>query len=369
MPLRARMIGVIGSAALSALCGAAAQTDGFEAVLADSFDDLGVPGLGYAIVEDGQIAAAGGLGVADAAEGTPVTARTPFRLASLTKPVSAALLLDAVQSGDADLDRPLREASSRFDKACRPMRAYFKLNGLPYLDDVACGTDAILVRHVLTHTATTPPGTAFRYNGFLFGLLSDEIGDVTVGGGDDNFVRAVRGRVIEPLALRDAAAGITDGEAGAVVERLAKPHERDGESWAVLPPLTDPLNAGAGLIASAADLGAIDVAYRGRVMTEPASWTLATTPATLSDGTVSPYGMGWFVQEIGGRDVLWHYGHQPGAYSGLWVRDEGNGRSLVALANGDGLAAGLALHQGDLTRSALATAFLDWSASRGPAAP
>lgn len=361
----ARRVGGLASALLvvSLVCGAAAQTS-FEAVLEASFDELDVPGLGFAVVEGGAVSEEGGLGVADAATGEAVTAETPFRVASLTKPLSAALLLNAVHAGEADLDTPLREASSKFRSGCLSMKAYFKLNGLPYLDDVACGDDAITVRHVLTHTAKTPPGGAYAYNGFLFGLLSDEVGDVTIGGGDDNFLRAVRERIIEPLDLKRAAAGITDPQGQEVVAELAPPHERAGGEWVALPPLEDPLNAGAGFFASAGDMARIDVAYRDELLADPSIWERMTTPTELSGGTSSPYGMGWFVQSIDGRQVVWHYGHQPGAYSALWIKDVERGRGIVLLANSDGLAAGEDLHLGDLTRSPIAVAFLSWPASR-----
>ena len=88
-----------------------------------------------------------------------------------------------------------------------------------------------------------------------------------------------------------------------------------------------------------------------------------TTPVTLPDGASSPYGMGWFVQRIDGRRVVWHHGHQPGAYSGLWVKDLERGRTLILLANGDGLVAGDDLHLGDPTRSSVALAFLDASSA------
>ena len=344
-------------------CGVAvADGPSFGAVLASRFDALDVPGIAFAVVADGAIVERGGLGLADAASGEPVDATTPFRVASLTKPLSAALLLNAVHAGDADLDTPLRIASSRYRHLCRAMKLRFALARPPWLDGIDCGSERITVRHVLTHTATTPPGCAFSYNGFLFGLLSDEIGDVTVGGGDDNFRRAVRERVIEPLGLRRSAAGVTDPDGRRVVADLASAHVREGEHWVVRPDLEDPLNAGAGFVASAGDMARIDIAYRDRLLAHPSLWRRMTATTVLSDGSPSPYGMGWFVQTIDGREIVWHHGHQPGAYSALWIRDVERGRTLVLLANGDGLAAGKELHLGDLARSSVANAFLAWSA-------
>lgn len=342
----------------------AAPTQSFGQILTANFSEMAVPGLGYAVVEDGEIIEAGGLGVANVETGAQVTAETPFRVASLTKPLSAALLLNAVYKGAADLDTPLRAASSKFRRTCQSMKLYFTLNRLPYLDGVRCESDDILIRHVLSHTAKAPPGSKYSYNGFLFGLLSDEIGDVTFGGGDDNFVRAVFQEIIAPFGLEHTAAGVTDGERAAVVARLAAPHYRQGEDWVVGPPISDPLNAGAGLIASAEDMAKIDIAYRARLIANSAIWEQMTTPVVLADGSRSPYGMGWFVQEVNGREVVWHYGHQPDAYSGLWIKDVEHGRTLIVLANSSGLAAGYDLHKGGITRSPLARLFLNWSSQR-----
>ena len=342
----------------------AAASGPFEEVLRARFPDLDVPGLGFALVSDGAVTEAGGLGVADASSGARVDAATPFRVASLTKPLAAALLLNAARAGAVDLDAPLRAVSSRFRHACAPMKAHFAIEGLPYLDGIACGDDGVTVRRVLTHTARRPAGDAFSYNGFLFGLLDEPVGDAVAGGGEDGFRRAVRERVVEALGLERSAAGIGDPEGRDVMAELAPPHRRDGERWVVRARLRAPPNAGAGFVASATDMARIDLAYRDRLLDDPAIWGRMTTPVELSHGTLSPYGAGWFVQEIDGRRIVWHRGHQPGAYSALWIEDVELGRALVLLANGDGLVAGDGLHLGDLTRSSVASAFLEWSAAR-----
>ena len=342
---------------------AAAPPEPFGRLVAERFGELAVPGLGFAVVEGDEVIEAAGLGVADASSGRPVTATTPFRVASLTKPLAAALLLEAVHRGAIDLDAPLRDASSRFRDGCEPMRRHFATNGQPYLDGIRCDDEAPSLGHVLTHTAGTPPGDRFSYNGFLFGLLDEAIGNASAGPGGGGFAGAVRRAVIEPLELQDTAAGVADGRGAAVVARLAPPHRRRHGRWVVGPFVPDPLNAGAGLISSAADLARIDVAYRtGLVPAEVLE--RATAPVTLADGSRSPYAAGWFVQRLDGREVVWHHGHRPGAYSALWIRDVAADRTLIALANGDGLAAGQDLHEGDLARSALARLFLDWSSRR-----
>uniref|UniRef100_K1QVC6 Protein flp n=1 Tax=Magallana gigas TaxID=29159 RepID=K1QVC6_MAGGI len=56
-----------------------------------------IPGLSIAVVKDGKALLSKGYGLADLQNGTPVTEFTLFRLASITKAVSATLLVKLLQ--------------------------------------------------------------------------------------------------------------------------------------------------------------------------------------------------------------------------------------------------------------------------------
>ncbi|MEO6103137.1 MAG: serine hydrolase domain-containing protein, partial [Pseudoxanthomonas sp.] len=66
-----------------------------------------VPGVGIAVVEDGKVAWSRGFGVTHALTRAPVHADTIFEDASLSKPVFAYLVMQLVDGGLIDLDRPL----------------------------------------------------------------------------------------------------------------------------------------------------------------------------------------------------------------------------------------------------------------------
>ena len=63
-----------------------------------------VPGAGLAVARDGRILLARGYGLADRASGTPVEPTSLFRLASLSKTVTAVAVLQLVQDGRLALD-------------------------------------------------------------------------------------------------------------------------------------------------------------------------------------------------------------------------------------------------------------------------
>ena len=62
-----------------------------------------VPGMGVVVVKDGEVVFADGFGTTSIGEnGTPVTAQTPFVLASTSKAITAALLATLVDEGKVD---------------------------------------------------------------------------------------------------------------------------------------------------------------------------------------------------------------------------------------------------------------------------
>jgi CubicO group peptidase (beta-lactamase class C family) len=116
-----------------------------------------VPCLTYALIEAGRLTQTAALGLRRSG-GEPVTSRTFFDAASLTKPVFATVALGLAAEGRLDLDRPLQ--------------AY-----LPMFADPL--TQKITARHVLSHSTGLPnwhysaeplksafvPGSRWAYSG------------------------------------------------------------------------------------------------------------------------------------------------------------------------------------------------------------
>ena len=64
----------------------------------------GVPGLAYAVVDDGGITAAGARGVVRLGGGVAVTPDTPFVIGSISKSFTALSVMQLVEAGEIDLD-------------------------------------------------------------------------------------------------------------------------------------------------------------------------------------------------------------------------------------------------------------------------
>ena len=72
-------------------------------------EQLKIPGLSIAVINDGQIVYHGAKGMADLDSSEPVDENSIFEAASLSKPVFAYFALRLVEEGVLDLDRPLYE--------------------------------------------------------------------------------------------------------------------------------------------------------------------------------------------------------------------------------------------------------------------
>ncbi|MCL7971461.1 MAG: beta-lactamase family protein, partial [marine benthic group bacterium] len=121
-------------------------------VLLDSVPELmqraEVPGLQLAYMEGGSVVMTAAFGYANSETDTPVTDRTVFEAASLSKPVFAYAVLRMVDRGEWDLDEPLWD-----------ILEYERLTH----DDRA---KEITTRLVLTHTTGLPNwgGTPLQFN-------------------------------------------------------------------------------------------------------------------------------------------------------------------------------------------------------------
>jgi CubicO group peptidase (beta-lactamase class C family) len=258
---------------------------------------------------------------------------TPFRIASISKPISAVLILQLVEAGRLDLEQPLSEL----------------VNSVP-----AGVSPGARLEHLLSHTSHSE-GADYAYSGRRFDLLTAVLEQEL----SMPFNKILEQQLFSPLALKDASAGQFLDEYNSVNHRLAAPLQlnRCGEP---VPGRYPPCNASAaaGLILSLADLAAIDTALGEGTLVSRQSLELMWQPFELARGRNSIYGMGWFVQVYRGEKLVWHYGYWD-CVSALWLKIPDRDLTLVLLSNSDRLARDVPLYNGDVSVSPFAELFLN----------
>lgn len=283
----------------------------FEAELRDLQAALAIPGLAYVIVSDSGPIATGAFGVAHAPGSAPFTASTPLRIASVTKSITAVIALQLVDEGRLDLDAPARQYAP----------------GLSIPDDVS-------VRHLLSHTSEGTIGTEYVYSSSRYAMLTHVIEAVT----DTSFDAAMRARVLERAAMQ---------------------------------PYPSPdLGAHAALVSTVDDMGRYLTALERGVLLQPRTLERLAVPSRTQSGAPVPVSLGWFVQTVQGRPVMWSFGQDDPEHSGaLLIRLPEQKLSLFLLANSNVLSDPFRLLMGDATKSPFAMSFLRLFASSPAGAP
>ncbi|MEU7414135.1 serine hydrolase domain-containing protein [Streptomyces sp. NPDC042638] len=281
-------------------------------------------------------------GTADAATGSPFTARTAVPLGSLTKPYTAALVMLLADDGDLDLDEPaaehLPELSGIPEVTVRHLLSH--TGGLPTgpdSDTAAATTAARYLASVCTARDTLfAPGTDFSYSNAGYVAAGRLVETVT----GMPWPEAVRALLLEPLRvlpafIGDASPGrpVAAGHAVNTATGRARPARQN------LAPLEAPAGA---LLASALDLAAFGNTLIGRsdllppaVAKEMRRPETAARPGALADG----WGLGLALYQRDGRVWCGHDGNAQGTSchlradpeSGVVVAFTGNAGSATAL--------------------------------------
>lgn len=312
----------------------------------------GIPGLSVVVIRDGRIVLARGFGFADVEARVPATEHTPYSIASVSKPISAVAALRLAERGIVDLDRPM-STYREFPEFCADARGA----GGIFFRDWACDHPRLTLRHVLSMQANGEPGERFFYNPPSYSWASRPLAEV----GGAPFSTLVAREVFTPAGMtRSARRHRGLPLPPELADALAQPYRVDSLGVLVRAPHPGPQGDGAagGVISTAMDLARFDLALDRGELLPPRARRLMWTPGRSSSGATLPYGLGWFVQEVDGRRVVWHSGLWEGAYSALYLKVPDERLTLILLANSDGIWWGNPLDAAEVEKSGFAAAFL-----------
>jgi D-alanyl-D-alanine carboxypeptidase len=247
-------------------------------------------------------------GLADVAANRPATAASTYKIGSVSKQFTAALLLKQVERGKLALGDSIgRHLTTGLRPEWRPLTIEQLLNhtaGLqndleregPTSSDVPADT---MIAWAARDTMAFAPGTRFAYSNvgyLLLGALVEKLYGKPYG-------TALREEIARPLGLRTLGWCTEPGK-----DSLATTgHEYLGPGKLRPAPYAHPsksLGMG-GLCASAGDLAAWNRALHGGRVLSPASYAAMTTPR----GAAKRYGFGLQVQPgPWGAPVIYHLG-------------------------------------------------------------
>lgn len=299
----------------------------------------GVPGLSIAVVADGTVIWTGTSGERDLERGLPVVPETAFRLASVSKLITATAAIRLQDRGWLDPDAPIQQWIGDLDPAWPPITAHqlaAHTSGLPHYQDVDAGRGVVAytsVRQTVGLFNGRPllfqPGESYAYSSWGYTLLSAVV-EAAAGA---PFLEHVARDVTDGLDIvpDTAPPGPADTRAYMLVER--RPVEAASHnysySW-----------GGAGFRAPASAVALFGDRVMAPGFLSDAARETMWAPTTLNDGTAvtdddSRVAFGWRIgSSIDGERIAHHAGAAIGARSVLLVYPER--RVSVALLSNTG---------------------------------
>lgn len=296
----------------------------------------GVPGMSAALVRNGEIVWLGAAGLRDVERGLPVDADTTFRLASVSKLITATAAARLAQEGALDLDAPVRSIVRYLPDAwpaisARQLAAH--TSGIPHYQAVDSGrggvrfaTTADAVGVFSGRTLLAAPGAAYNYSSYGYTLLSAVVEESA----HEPFLDYTERVLLHGLDIRADTGGDPHATINYDIDsgvRSVSPHDFS-YSW-----------GGAGFRGSSRDLALFGARVLSDAIISQATRDMMWTPATLSDGLIvmedanAAVGLGWRIgRDQDGARIVHHAGVTDGARSALVLYPE-SGDSVSVLSN------------------------------------
>ena len=273
------------------------------------------PGAAVIVTEGGKTVYARGQGLADVEAGKPIAPGTVFRLGSITKQLSAAVLLQLVDEGKLSLDDPVSKfvpslpqpgAGATVRQLLNHTVGVQSYTGIPgWMVEANTNrpyTTAEMIALFKDLPAPSKPGDQWSYNNSGYVLVGAVIEAVT----GKPWHQVVEERIAKPLRLDTLRYGV--GEAS--MPNMAKGYT-DGEGGpkpAMKIHMSVPHAAGA-LVGSVEDIAAwANALHHGKVVGKGTYAAMIAPTPVPGEKEPAPYGFGLGLEKVRGRAAIGHGG-------------------------------------------------------------
>jgi serine beta-lactamase-like protein LACTB, mitochondrial len=300
------------------------------------------PSVSVAIVKDGKLAWTGAYGSADLENSVPAKTSTMYRLASISKPITATAVMQLAEAGKLDLDAPIQKYCSAYPEKQWPVTARELLGHLAgvrhykHPDEWKSTMHYESVTESLDFFKADPldfePGTKYQYSTFAFSIL----GCAVEGASGMKFADYLQEKVFRPAGMDH----IQTDDTFAIIPNRAHGYRKTEKGEVVNTVLADTSNKipGGGMISTATDLADFAIATMHAKLVSPATLEKMWTPQAMRDGNKTGSGLDWGLGEIKGHKRVSHSGAQPGTSTDLILVPDLNA-AVVVMINMDGVPA------------------------------
>src|SRR5437764_7420642 len=302
-----------------------------------------LPGFAIGLIRNGKLIYAKGFGVAKLGGNTPITSRSLFHMASVTKTFVATAVMQLVEKGKIDLDAPV----SRY-------LPYFRLDDERYR--------AITIRQMLSHTSGIPdtvnynwdkpeydagalerfvrsiadqklvfaPGEKFAYSNTAYEILGDVIAKVS----GESFEDYVQHNILTPVGMKDSTLLVREANP----QLLTSPHVMENNKVVVSKvfPYNRAHSPSSTLYSSIEDMSRWAIANLNRGELDAKRILKRETVDSMwrpvADALGMKEGISWFTTEKQGHRFVLHSGGDVG-FESLVMLAPDDAVAVVAMSN------------------------------------
>lgn len=337
----------------------------FDRTMLREMQDRGAVGAAIAVTRAGKLVYARGFGYADLQDNVPVQPTSLFRIASISKTITAVAVLQLVQRKQLALDgafvdvlkfTPVLEAGREPDSRMRQVTIRHLLNHSGGWDrdeafdpmtsetrkkaaaSAGVADDEVRPEHIVCYMLGQPldfdPGTKYAYSNFGYCVLGRVIEEVS----GQTYEEYVKEHVLAPLGIREMRIGTTTPQADEVTYYKPRIQNDQPQPGAYVSANTaagpiDVYESMGGWIASVVDLAkfvsAFDAPSRCKILSSRAIDAMFARPVGLLglDATGQPkqkyYGFGWNVSYVSAGPTIYHAGGLRSTTGAVFRRPDG----------------------------------------------
>jgi serine beta-lactamase-like protein LACTB, mitochondrial len=306
--------------------------------------DTHTPGISIAVVENGEYEWAEGFGLADAENNVPASEHTLYRLASISKSLTATGAMELVERKKLDLDAPVQKYCPAFPDKGSPITARLVMGHLAGIrhyksgsqDDPEVGNTKYFddpIQAGLNFFKGDPllskPGTTFHYSTQGYTV----VGCVIEGASGSKYIDFMKQNVF-------ALAGMEQTQVDdrfKIIPYRTRFYQKQDSGEVVNADFLDSSYKipGGGWLSSAEDMARFEAAIlNDKLVTRPTR-DLMWTPLKPSDGAKDDYGLGWARRTFDGMEAEGHDGSQQGTSTAFLIAAPQRA-GVVVLANMEG---------------------------------
>lgn len=285
-----------------------------------------VPGTAISVMINGKIVWSKGFGYADVEQRVIVDpAKTKFRIASISKAITATGLAVLVERNQIQLDSSVYFYVPGFPaKKYRPTLRQLAghTGGIRYYN----GNEFLISRRYNSaeeglevfqnDSLLFRPGSKYQYSSYGFNLLSVAMEKAS----HENFLELIDEKVIRPLKLNNTTPDFNDS----LISHRSRFYEYQRGKMVNAPYVDNSYKwAGGGFLSTSEDLVKFGNAYLRPSLLKKETIEAFTTSQKLNDGSETGYGMGWSSRtDKSGRHSFGHSGGAVGGTSDLVIYPE-----------------------------------------------